>query len=60
MTPTDFLLSLESVLQQRRVAFSRVAAIAFVESCWTLIEDEPDIDAWTNRFIEDGAVMVPC
>lgn len=29
MTPADFLQSLESVLQQRRIAFSRAAAIAF-------------------------------
>jgi hypothetical protein len=56
MTPTDFLQSLESVLQHRRVAFSRAAAIAFVESCWQLIEDDPDVWFWSERFIGVGAV----
>ena len=43
MTPADFLQALESVLQHRRVSFSRAAAIAFVESCWELIADDPDV-----------------
>ena len=59
MTPAHFLHSLESVLQSRRVAFSRAAAIAFVESCWELIEDEPDVWEWSNRFIEAGGVETP-
>jgi hypothetical protein len=42
MTPTDFLQLLETVLRQRRVPLSRAAAIAFVESCWELIDDNPD------------------
>ena len=56
MTPADFLQSLESVLQSRRVSFSRAAAIAFVESCWELIEDDPDVWEWSNRFIETVGV----
>lgn len=52
MTHTDFLRSLESVLQSRRVSFSRAAAIAFVESCWELIEDDPDVWYWSERFLE--------
>jgi len=60
MTPADFLTMLESALQHRRVAFSRAAAIAFVESCWVWIEDDPDVDEWCNRFVQAGAVMVPC
>jgi len=59
MTPSEFLASLEIVLQHRRVAFSRAAAIAFVESCWELIEDKPDVWEWSERFIEAGAVEVP-
>jgi hypothetical protein len=59
MTPADFLSSLESVLQHRRVAFSRAAAIVFVESCWELIADDPDVWEWSERFIEAGAVEVP-
>jgi hypothetical protein len=60
MTPADFLALLESVLQRRRIAFSRAAAIAFVESAWEWIEDEPDMHGWADRFIEAGAVDVPC
>lgn len=56
MTPDDFLPLLESALQHRRIAFPRAAAIAFVESCWELIDDAPDVDAWAQRFIEAGAV----
>jgi hypothetical protein len=59
MTPAGFLRCLESVLQHRRVAFSRAAAIAFVESCWELIADDPDVWYWSERFIVAGAVEVP-
>jgi hypothetical protein len=58
MTPADFVQALESILQHRRVAFSRAAAIAFVESCWELIADDPDVWFWSERFIEVGAVEV--
>jgi hypothetical protein len=60
MTPTDVLQSLESVLQHRRVAFSRAAAIAFVESCWELIAEDLDVWYWSERFVEAGGVEVPC
>jgi hypothetical protein len=43
MTPANSLHPLESVLQHRRVAFSRAATIAFVESRWELIADDPDV-----------------
>jgi hypothetical protein len=59
MTPTDFLQSLESVLQHRRVAFSRAALQMFVESAWPLIDDNPDEDYWSERFVEAGGVEVP-
>jgi len=59
MTPADFLQSLESVLQHRRVAFSRAAAIAFVESCWGLIADDPDVWYWSDRFTEAATVETP-
>lgn len=52
MTPADFLHSLESVLQYRSTVFSRAAAITFVESCWELIADEPDVWFWAERFVE--------
>ena len=56
MTPSDFLHALESVLQSRRVAFSRADAIAFVESCWELIQDDPDVWYWSDRFTEAATV----
>ncbi|HEY7328763.1 MAG TPA: hypothetical protein VH592_14065 [Gemmataceae bacterium] len=56
MTPSDFLQSQGSVLQHRRVAFSRAAAIAFVESCWELIADEQVVWFWSQRFVEAGGV----
>ncbi len=59
MTPADFLQSLESVLQHRRVAFSRAVAIAFAQSCWDLIAANPDVWYWSERFVEAGAVEVP-
>lgn len=59
MTPNDFLQSLESVLQHRRIAFSRAAAIVFVESCWELIADDLDVWYWSERLLECGAVNVP-
>ncbi|HEY7327059.1 MAG TPA: hypothetical protein VH592_05440 [Gemmataceae bacterium] len=60
MTPPDFLHSLESVLQYRRLWFSRDAASALVESCWKLIADDLDVWYWSERFIEAGGVDVPC
>jgi hypothetical protein len=52
MTPTDFLHALEQVLRQRRLPFSRAAAIAFVESCRELIDDDPDVWYSSERFAE--------
>jgi hypothetical protein len=52
MTPADFLNALEQVLRQRRLPFSRAGAITFVESCWELIDDDPDVWAWSDRFAE--------
>lgn len=58
MTPSEFLVTLEEVLRQRRVCFSRAAAIVFVESCWVLIEDNPDPWCWSECFVETGAAVV--
>lgn len=60
MTPSDFLAQLESVLQHRRIAFSRAALLAFVEAAWPLIEDNPDPWFWSDRFIEAGDAELPC
>lgn len=56
MTTSEFLQSLESVLHYRHLAFSRAAAIAFIESCWELIADDPDPWYWSERLIEAGGV----
>jgi hypothetical protein len=52
MTPAEFLGQLEAVLRQRRLPFSRAAAIAFAESCWDLIDNSPDAWYWSDRFVE--------
>jgi hypothetical protein len=57
MTLPCFLHLLELVLRQRRQPFSRAAAIAFTESCWELIEDDPDPWFWSDRFTETGAAV---
>jgi hypothetical protein len=59
MTPTDFLPVLENTLQHKRTPFSRAALQAFVEATWPLIDDNPDVDYWADRFLESGAVEVP-
>jgi hypothetical protein len=59
MNPSEFLCSLESVLRSRRVRFERAAAIAFIEACWHLIEEEPCPWTWADRFCEAAAVEVP-
>ncbi len=57
MIPTDFLHLLESVLRQRRLPFSRATAIAFTESCWELIDDNPDAWYWAERFVETNGTV---
>jgi hypothetical protein len=59
MSPADFLHSLEEVLRQCRLPFSRAAAIAFVESCWELIEDNSDVWYWRGRFSECQGIASP-
>jgi hypothetical protein len=57
MTPTDFLHLLESALRPRRIPFSRAAAISNVASAWPLIDDDPYVWFWSERFCEThGAV----
>jgi hypothetical protein len=42
------------ISDHRRVAFSLAAGIAFFESYWKLIADDPDVWEWSERFIEAG------
>jgi hypothetical protein len=57
MTPADFLHVLEKVLRQRRIPFSRATAIAFVASCWELIDDNPDVWHWSDEFVRTLGVV---
>jgi hypothetical protein len=57
MNPADFLRLLEAHLQPLRVPFSRAALQAFVGSCWPWIEDEPDVEMWSAKFLATGDVM---
>lgn len=58
MTQHEFFQSLESILRKRRIGFCRGAAIVFVQSCWGLIEDNPDLHYWADRFIEANLIEV--
>jgi hypothetical protein len=58
-TPADFARSLESSLQARHVRFSHAALIAFVESSWPWIEDDPDVDYWCERFLDSMDLLAP-
>jgi len=59
LTQADFLHQLESTLQPRHVPFSRAALIAFVESAWPRIEENPDVVFWSERFLEGLDLMAP-
>lgn len=58
MSQQDFLESLESYLHIRGIAFNRAALLTFVESCWPLIEDNPDPGLWAVEFIDAGNVAM--
>jgi hypothetical protein len=49
MTPADFLTALESHLRTHAIPFARAELIAFVESSWPLIADNPDVVDWCER-----------
>ena len=51
-TPADFLAALERHLRTHAVPFMRAELIAFVESSWPLIEDQPDVVTWCQAFRE--------
>jgi hypothetical protein len=62
MTPeqADFVRALESELAPRGVPISRAALMAFVAAAWPLVEDDPDLAFWADRFLETGpAVLSP-
>jgi hypothetical protein len=61
---TAFLLSAcdgrDDVHQHRRVVFSgAAAAVAFIQSCWEPIADDPDLWYWSEHFVEGGTFEVP-
>ena len=59
MSQQDFLESLESYLHFSGIAFSRTALLTFVESYWSLIEDNPNVDFWAGEFIDaDNVTML--
>jgi hypothetical protein len=59
LTQANFLRLLESTLQPRHVPFSRAALQAFVDGSWALIEDDPDVMFWCERFLEGVDLMTP-
>jgi len=58
-TQAEFLHLLETTIQPRHIPFSRAALLAFVESAWPWIEDDPDPAFWCERFLEGVDLMAP-
>jgi hypothetical protein len=54
MTRDAYTAALEQHLRTQGCAFDRAAVLAFVASCWPLIEDDPDVTEWARRFAEAG------
>jgi hypothetical protein len=59
MNPADFLAQLETALQSRGTPFSRAALIAFVDSCWPWILDNPDVELWAAKFLRSTDLTSP-
>jgi hypothetical protein len=52
MTPAEFTKSLERHLRTHGIPFARGDLIAFIEACWPLVEDRPEIAYWCERYRE--------
>ena len=57
MTPTDFLASLESILQSRRVRFERAASIAKLSAGYDVPGYRISVTAWDNASCLDIDVL---
>jgi hypothetical protein len=55
MTPAVFLLSLEQELHLLGIPHDRGALLAWIESAWPLIEDDPDVGRWAGEYAEATA-----
>jgi hypothetical protein len=51
-TVQDFITALARHLRTHAIPFTRGDLIAFVESCWVLIDDNPDLAHWCQQFRE--------
>jgi hypothetical protein len=52
MTRDEFLLAVEQDLRSRGAPFEPRDLIAYVEGCWPLMQDNPDVPYWADRFLE--------
>lgn len=52
MTPTDFLPSLEQELHLLGVPHDRGDLVAWLDSVWPLVEDDPDVGRWAREYAE--------
>jgi hypothetical protein len=59
MTQQDFLAALERHLQLHGIPFDRADVRAFVESAWSLIEDDPCPEKWCAEFLAAPANNPP-
>jgi hypothetical protein len=54
MSRDDFTAALEEQLRILGVSFYRADLIDFVESVWSLAQEDPDPVPWAERFLESG------
>jgi len=52
MSQPDFLAAFEHHLRLHRVPFERRTLLAFVESAWPLIEEDPTPSRWCAEFLD--------
>jgi hypothetical protein len=52
MTSDEFLRAVEQDLRSRGAPFDPRELTAYIEGCWPLIEDNPDVVYWAERFLE--------
>jgi hypothetical protein len=52
VTRDEFTQALEQDLRSRGAPFDPGRLTVYVETCWPLIQDNPDVGYWADRFLE--------
>jgi hypothetical protein len=59
MTAQDFLAQVEAHLQLHATPFSRAELMAWVQSTWPLIADDPCPEKWCDAFLDAAPLAEP-